>query len=112
MLHFHVALWACCFRSVDLTSTDASHYPRGTAGSATYRRQLKQDASSTVITFIGDLISGDSDGAGMSIAQLAANKDVAGIASALTNAASLVSLQARFGAAMPRLIRDWAGTAH
>lgn len=55
----------------------------------TYRRQLKQDQ---VITFVGKLISGDADGAGRAIAQLSTSKDVAGIASALTNAASLVSL--------------------
>lgn len=58
----------------------------GPAG--TYRRQLKQDQ---VINFIGKLISGDADGAGRAIAQLSTSKDVAGIASALTNAASLVS---------------------
>lgn len=106
----HMPLWACssCFRSVDMISTDASHFACATAGSTTYRRQLKQD---TVISFIADLISGEADGAGRSIAQLAANKDVAGIASALTNAASLVSLQACSRTALPRLVRDWARTA-
>ena len=60
-----------------------------TAGPAAHRRQLKQDA--TAITIVGDLISGDTAGAGTAIAEASANNDAAGIASALTNAASLVT---------------------
>ena len=74
-----------CFAKVTLN--DCVALP---AGSATYRRQLTQEQ---VINFVGKLISGDADGAGRAIAQLSTSKDVAGIASALTNAASLVSPQ-------------------
>ena len=54
-----------------------------------YRRQLKQDQ--TDITIVADLISGDTQGAGAAIAQASASNDATGIASALTNAAALVS---------------------
>jgi hypothetical protein len=61
------------------------------AGSANtaYRRQLKQDQ--TAVTVVADLISGDTQGAGAAIAQASASNDATGIASALTNAAALVS---------------------
>lgn len=58
--------------------------------STAYRRQLKQDQ--TAINIVADLISGDTQGAGAAIAQASASNDATGIASALTNAAALVSV--------------------